>query len=121
MEPAGDPQAAWIDRSGWDTVLAMGDAAAHDVEATARTFDREDTACFIYTSGTGGRPKGVMLTHRSILANCLGAYWPLKSLGPGDEMFLSPLPLSPSYEQPAGRFVPTSLGAQLYSPRCTDP
>src|SRR3546814_10688113 len=89
MEPAGDPQAAWIDRSGWDTVLAMGDAAAHDVEATARTFDREDTACFIYTSGTGGRPKGVMLTHRSILANCMGAYWLLKSIGLGDEVFLS--------------------------------
>src|SRR3546814_4829728 len=45
MEPPGDPQAAGIDLYGWDAVLAMGDAAAHDVEATARTFDREDTAC----------------------------------------------------------------------------
>src|SRR3546814_12694135 len=60
-----------------------------------------------------------MLTHRSILANCMGAYWLLKSIGLGDEVFLSLLPLSHSYEHTAGLFFPISLGAQIYY--ATDP
>src|SRR3546814_586280 len=55
-----------------------------------------------------------MLTHRSILANCMGAYWLLKSIGLGDEVFLSLLPLSHSYEHTAGLFFPISIGAQIY-------
>jgi len=114
MEPPSDPHAAEIDLHGWDAVLAMGDTVERDVEAEARTIGREETACFIYTSGTGGRPKGVMLTHRSILANCMGAYWLLKTIGLGDEVFLSLLPLSHSYEHTAGLFFPISIGAQIY-------
>ena len=114
MEPPSDPHASGIDLYGWDQVLAMGDEAGLDVEASARAIDREETACFIYTSGTGGRPKGVMLTHRSILANCMGAYWLLHSIGLGDEVFLSLLPLSHSYEHTAGLFFPISIGAQIY-------
>ena len=37
------------------------------------TIDKDDICCLIYTSGTGGRPKGVMLTHKSIYHNILGA------------------------------------------------
>ncbi len=58
MEPPTDTQAAEIDVHGWDDVMAMGDGVDHDVEAAALGIDREETACFIYTSGTGGRPKG---------------------------------------------------------------
>ena len=49
----------------------------------------DDTACIIYTSGTGGVPKGVLLSHRNIIANCRGAYRLLEMLGLGDEIFLS--------------------------------
>ena len=119
IEPPSDPHASGINLYGWDQVLAMGDArdpdgAGADIDASARTIDRDETACFIYTSGTGGRPKGVMLTHRSILANCMGAYWLLHSIGLGDEVFLSLLPLSHSYEHTAGLFFPISIGAQIY-------
>lgn len=114
MEPPSDPHAAEINLYGWDEVLAMGDGAGHDVEAVARAIDRNDTACFIYTSGTGGRPKGVMLTHRSILANCDGAHGLLETIGLGDEVFLSLLPLSHSYEHTAGLFFPVAIGAQIY-------
>ena len=62
----------------------------------------DDLACFIYTSGTGGRPKGVMLTHDNILANLRGAWGLLERIGLGDEVFLSFLPLSHAYEHTAG-------------------
>ncbi len=55
-----------------------------------------------------------MLTHRSILANCDGAYGLLETIGLGDEVFLSLLPLSHSYEHTAGLFFPISIGAQIY-------
>src|SRR5205085_7563161 len=71
-------------------------------------------ACIIYTSGTGGAPKGVLLSHRNIIANCRGAYRLLEMLGLGDEKFLSFLPLSHSYEHTAGMFFPISIGAEIY-------
>ena len=59
-------------------------------------------ACLIYTSGTGGAPKGVMLPHRSILSNCRGAFELMRPLGLQDEVYLSYLPLSHSYEHTVG-------------------
>src|SRR6266700_3426499 len=55
-----------------------------------------------------------MTTHRNILANCRGAYRVLEMLGLGDEVFLSFLPLSHSYEHTAGEMFPISIGAQIY-------
>ena len=55
-----------------------------------------------------------MTTHRNILANCRGAYRLLELLGLGDEVFLSFLPLSHSYEHTAGMMFPISIGAQIY-------
>ncbi|MBM3572377.1 MAG: long-chain fatty acid--CoA ligase, partial [Alphaproteobacteria bacterium] len=75
---------------------------------------RDDIACLIYTSGTGGNPKGVMLSHRAILTNCLGAEHVIQRLGLGENVFLSFLPLSHSYEHTAGQFFPISIGAQIY-------
>src|ERR1700738_1668746 len=80
----------------------------------APAIEPEDAASLIYTSGTGGIPKGVMTTHRNIIANCRGAYRVLEQLGLGDEVFLSFLPLSHSYEHTAGEMFPISLGAQIY-------
>ena len=47
-----------------------------DVAAEAAMIAPDALACLIYTSGTGGAPKGVMLPHRAILSNCRGAYRP---------------------------------------------
>ena len=55
-----------------------------------------------------------MTTHRNILANCRGAFRLLERLGLGDEVFLSFLPLSHSYEHTAGMMFPVSIGAQIY-------
>jgi long-chain acyl-CoA synthetase len=77
---------------------------------------RTDVACIIYTSGTGGRPKGVVLTHGSILCNIMGAYHLLAPAGLelDREIFLSFLPLSHSYEHTAGLYLPMSVGAEIY-------
>ncbi|GAB4186079.1 MAG: AMP-dependent synthetase/ligase [Thalassobaculales bacterium] len=109
-EPAPDG----LDLADWQAVLAAGEGLADDVGEVAGRVGRRDTACFIYTSGTGGRPKGVVLSHGAILANCAGAYDLLLDLGLDDEVFLSFLPLSHSYEHTCGQFFPISIGAQIY-------
>jgi long-chain acyl-CoA synthetase len=98
----------------WDEVLALGDAPPDDVGERVAAIAPDDIACIIYTSGTGGLPKGVLATHRNLLANCRGAYHLLEMLGLGDEVFLSFLPLSHSYEHTAGLMFPISIGAQIY-------
>ncbi|NKD56295.1 long-chain fatty acid--CoA ligase [Haematospirillum jordaniae] len=96
----------------WDDLIAQGTTKQHLSLPTLP--QRTDTACIIYTSGTGGAPKGVMLSHASILANCRGAHDVLVKLGLGQERFLSFLPLSHAYEHSAGQFFPVSIGAQIY-------
>jgi len=98
----------------WDDMLEKGAMLTDDIIKEAQLITREDTACIIYTSGTGGTPKGVMLPHRSILHNCAGATQVLETIGLGDEVFLSFLPLSHSYEHTAGLMFPIYLGAQIY-------
>ena len=94
----------------WDDVIAAHGGNAPDASGVART----DTSCLIYTSGTGGVPKGVMLSHGAIISNCKGAYDLLLNLGLDDEKFLSFLPLSHSYEHTAGLMFPLSIRAQIY-------
>ncbi|MBI3709256.1 MAG: long-chain fatty acid--CoA ligase [Proteobacteria bacterium] len=89
-------------------------APADTMPEAVAGLSRADLACIIYTSGTGGLPKGVALTHGNILTNCRGAYELLLKLGLGDETFLSFLPLSHSYEHTAGECFPIGLGAQIY-------
>ncbi len=98
----------------WPAVLERGAAQPDDVAAFIGRTTRRDTACFIYTSGTGGVPKGVILSHGAILCNCMGAYHLIEQLGLGDDVFLSFLPLSHSYEHTAGQFFPISIGAEIY-------
>ncbi|HVO02538.1 MAG TPA: AMP-dependent synthetase/ligase [Candidatus Cybelea sp.] len=86
----------------------------NEVEARVAAQQRRDTCCIIYTSGTGGVPKGVMLTHGSILCNIKGAFELVKEVGLGGDVFLSFLPLSHAYEHTAGQFLPISLGAEIY-------
>lgn len=95
-------------------ILETGQARHENVYKMAEQIDRSDTACIIYTSGTGGTPKGVMLSHGSILHNCAGAVDALLDLKLEREIFLSFLPLSHSYEHTAGQFFPIAIGGEIY-------
>ncbi|MBL0916451.1 MAG: long-chain fatty acid--CoA ligase [Sphingopyxis sp.] len=100
----------------WDPLVTGGEAYRADVEARGQAMTREDTACLIYTSGTGGAPRGVMQHHGAILHNAAGAAEVLvNDFGIGDEeVFLSFLPLSHAYEHSGGQFLPIMVGAQIY-------
>jgi long-chain acyl-CoA synthetase len=98
----------------WAELSTMGEGAEAELEARIARLGRSDVSCFIYSSGTGGVPKGIMLTHGSILCNCRGAAHLLADLGIGDEVFLSFLPLSHAYEHTVGQFFPMTIGAEVY-------
>jgi len=74
---------------------------------------RKDPACIIYTSGTQGNPKGVILSHGGILNNCEGAYELIQPLLSEQTRFLTWLPLSHSYEHTV-QFVQISVGAKIF-------
>jgi len=76
-------------------------------------IQRKDIACIIYTSGTQGNPKGVMLSHGGILNNCEGANLLLKEFISKIPKFLTWLPLSHSYEHTV-QFVQILVGAQVF-------
>ena len=82
-------------------------------------------ASLIYTSGTSGHPRGVMLPHRAVLTNCEGAYELMRPLQLKDEVYLSFLPLSHSYEHTVGQFFLPQPGLRRWSirprPRDTSP
>src|SRR6516225_7640254 len=82
-----------VDIRSWEEVLARGSHDGGDISQCIGAIEPEDTACLIYTSGAGGVPKGVMTSHRNILANCRGLHKVLETLGLDDEVFLSLLPL----------------------------
>tara|TARA_Y100000590_G_scaffold58634_1_gene62012 strand:+ start:4333 stop:6051 length:1719 start_codon:yes stop_codon:yes gene_type:complete len=74
---------------------------------------RNSPACIIYTSGTGGHPKGVILSHGGILNNLEGANEILEPLIDNRPIFLTWLPLSHSYEHTV-QFVQISVGAKIF-------
>lgn len=100
----------------WEPLVGGGEAYRADFEARGQAMTRDDTACLIYTSGTGGAPRGVMQHHGAILHNAAGAAEVLvNDFGIGDEeVFLSFLPLSHAYEHSGGQFLPIMVGAQIY-------
>ena len=101
----------------WEDMMA-GDAAAARAAVDQRIagIGRGDTACIIYTSGTGGAPRGVLQHHGAILCNAAGAAEILiTDFGIEDEeRFLSFLPLSHAYEHTGGQYLPIGVGAQIY-------
>lgn len=116
MEPVPSIQGGAYEAHDWSDLLT-GDAvqARTDVEARLAKLTREDLACIIYTSGTGGAPRGVRQHHGMLLANIAGAAEIIvNDFGPADEVFLSFLPLSHAYEHTGGQFFPIALGAQIY-------
>src|SRR6516165_5424531 len=113
IEPAAG-QASEVDIRTWGEMLVRGGEMADDTAEFVAGIQPDDIACLMHTSGTGGIPKGVMTSHRNILANCRGAYRLLRMVGLGDDVFLNFLPLSHTYEHTAGMMFPISLGAQIY-------
>lgn len=114
MEPYKITQHLNLDILNWQDVLGTqeGDVAAL-IEGLA-IYKRTDPACIIFTSGTGGAPKGVVLSHGSILHNCEGALDVLQAFKFTLKKFLSFLPLSHAYEHTGGLFLPIIIGCQIY-------
>ena len=103
--------------TNWNDLIEQNNNSKNDndLEENIKSQKRTDTACIIYTSGTGGSPKGVMLSHGAMLTNCSGAQELLKNLisDLSEIRFLSWLPLSHSYEHTL-QFYEMGIGAQIY-------
>ncbi len=113
------PGAAGLAGHSWAEAIATpGDPAA--LTAEAEQISPEAIACLIYTSGTGGLPKGVMLPHRALLANRAGVAPLAERLGLSGKPYLSFLPLSHSYEHTVGGFLLPSLGMEVVYSRGAD-
>ncbi len=116
IEPIPHAQNGNAEILDWQDLLKGDPASArNEVEKRIAEIGREDLACIIYTSGTGGTPRGVRHHHGAILCNVSGCariieedfHW-------DEEVFLSFLPLSHAYEHTGGQFFPIGLGAQIY-------
>ena len=103
--------------TNWNDLIEQNNNSKNenDLDENIKSQKRTDTACIIYTSGTGGSPKGVMLSHGAMLTNCSGAQELLKNLISDliEIRFLSWLPLSHSYEHTL-QFYEMGIGAQIY-------
>ncbi len=76
-----------------------------------KTVDKNSLTTIVYTSGTTGRPKGVMLSHKNILSN---AYYGLQAVDVfREDLFLSFLPLSHTLERSIGYYLPVMCGASV--------
>ena len=75
---------------------------------------RNEISTIIYTSGTSGNPKGVVLSHKALLHNLFAALEIIKEFNIHDERFISFLPLSHSYERMAGLYFPLLIGAEIF-------
>ena len=111
--PAGTTAIRWPDLTATEA-----DTAALMAEVAYIPAGR--LACLIYTSGTGGAPKGVMLSHRALLSNTAGIRPLLTPLiEPGDR-YLSFLPMSHSYEHTVGGFILPGMGMEIVFSRGAD-
>ena len=99
----------------WNSLINENNNNVLQLTESINNHKRTDTACIIYTSGTGGNPKGVMLSHGAMLANCTGCKYLLEDIVSSlkEIRFLSWLPLSHSYEHTI-TFYMIGIGAQIY-------
>ena len=91
------------------TVESFLPPADREFSVVPAADDALATICF--TSGTAGRPKGVMLSHGNILANVAGCR--ATGMARPDDVFLSFLPLSHMFERTGGYYLPLALGAKV--------
>ena len=107
----------YVDKIDSDFNLNINNIFKKEKSKELNFFDlkiqRRDVSCIIYTSGTQGNPKGVMLSHGGILNNCEGAYNLLKKFISEKPKFLTWLPLSHSYEHTV-QFVQIVVGAKVF-------
>ena len=111
--PAETRAIPWAELEAVEADLAMLIAEVEEIPAGR-------LACLIYTSGTGGNPKGVMLPHRAMLTNCAGAKRLIDGIGVRHGRYLSFLPLSHSYEHTVGGFLMPACGYQVIFSRGAD-
>ena len=98
----------------WPDLIA-GDADIEELKRQLQNVTRDTVACLIYTSGTGGAPRGVQQHHGAILHNVEGCTDVISTdFGWDEEVFLSFLPASHAYEHTGGQHFPVALGAQIY-------
>ena len=105
-----------LNDSDENNFININDLLQNNLQNDLNNFNikRNDIACIIYTSGTQGNPKGVMLSHGGILNNCEGAIELLKPLINNRQVnFLTWLPLSHSYEHTV-QFVQISVLAKIF-------
>jgi long-chain acyl-CoA synthetase len=96
-----------------DLISAAADVGA--LERSLTNVGRDNLACIIYTSGTGGAPRGVRQHHGAILHNVAGCVDIIANdFGWDDEVFLSFLPASHAYEHTGGQHFPIGIGGQIY-------
>ena len=116
IEPLRVGQTTGVKAHDWSALVSKTDVDVKACAANAETaFRRDDLACIIYTSGTGGAPRGVQQHHGAILLNVEGCVDIISNdFGWGEEVFLSFLPLSHAYEHSGGQFLPIGLGGQIY-------
>ncbi len=98
----------------WSKVIGEQTPNVASFRDECESVKRDDLACIIYTSGTGGSPKGVMLHHGSLLHNAEGASKVIAPLGLDNNAFLSFLPLSHAYEHTTGLCWPLMIGAEIW-------
>ena len=99
----------------WSDLVQGGDKAIGEIKAQAAKVTRDELACIIYTSGTGGAPRGVRQHHGAILHNAEGCVEIVsEDFGLDEEVFLSFLPLSHAYEHSGGQYFPIACGGQIY-------
>jgi long-chain acyl-CoA synthetase len=115
MEPLKVMQRGQQKYHDWADLVQGTDADVTALTGEMEKVGRRELACIIYTSGTGGAPRGVMLHHGSIICNVDGAAQVLREdFGLDNERFLSFLPLSHAYEHSGGQFLPIGVGAEIY-------